>query len=202
MDKIQLPTSSSEATVNLDQALKQRISCRSYKDKPIKLKDVGDILWAANGISDKRFSQRRTAPSAGATYPLQLYIATKKGSVYSLEPGIYRYNPDEHLLEKHSKENIIEHLPQATYNQSFLTKASMCILIASKKERTTRLYGERGIQYIWMEAGGVCQNIHLKVVEMNLGTVIIGAFEDTKVKRAFRLSGEVPLGIMPIGYPA
>ncbi|MFP4604914.1 MAG: SagB/ThcOx family dehydrogenase [Bacteroidales bacterium] len=201
MEKIKLPTPGTHETITLNKAFKKRISCRNYKDKPINLSELGDLLWAADGISDKSFKPRRTAPSAGATYPLELYIATREKSVYELDPGIYHYNPESHILTKHLHGNIIDKLPQATFDQSFITNASIAILVASHNKRTTKLYGERGIQYIWMEAGGVCQNIHLKVIEMNLGTVIIGAFEDKKMKEIFKLEGEEPLALMPVGHP-
>lgn len=201
METIKLPTPATNETITLNKALKKRISCRNFKNKAINLSKLSGILWAADGINDKSFKPRRTAPSAGATYPLELYVAVKKESVYELEAGVYHYNPEKHILTKHLHEDIFDKLPQATFDQSFITNASVVLLIASQNERTTKLYGERGVQYIWMEAGGVCQNIHLKVVEMKLGTVVIGAFEDNKVKESFKPKNEEPLALMPIGYP-
>ena len=201
MDKINLPTRALDENFSLSKALDKRISCRNFERKSITLKELANILWAADGLNDKRYNMRRTAPSAGALYPLELYVAVRKDGVYELDEGIHHYDPIEHLLEKFSDKEIIEELAEATYNQGFIKKASVNLLIAGKNERTTRFYGERGDRYVLMEAGAVSQNIHLEAVEKELGTVIIGAFDDEKIQSLFNIDELKPLCIMPIGKP-
>jgi SagB-type dehydrogenase family enzyme len=201
MDTIKLPTRDLDETFSLSKALNKRISCRNFTTKGISLKALSNILWAADGINDKRYGTRRTVPSAGASYPIELYLAVRDGGVYELDTGIYRYNPIKHQLEKLSGTEVGEELTEATYNQGFLQKASVNILIASKNDRTRALYAERGDRYVLMEAGGVSQNIHLEAIEQELGTVLIGAFDDTMVQKIFDIEDLSPLIIMPLGKP-
>ena len=201
MNPIKLPTRDLNDSFSLGKALNKRASCRNFKKKSITLKELSNMLWAADGITDKRFSMRRTVPSAGASYPIELYVAVRKNGIYELDEGVYRYNANEHMLEKLSDTDISEELIEATFNQGFLAKASANILIASKDERTKELYGERADRYILMEAGGITQNIHLEAVELELGTVLIGAFDDNQVKKLYQAENLTPLCMMPVGKP-
>lgn len=202
MEEVKLYTRSLDENFSLSKALNKRISCRSFKQKSINLKELGNILWAGNGVNDKRYSKRRTAPSAGASYPIEMYAAIRDGGVYDLHPGIYHYNPTEHKLEKTSDNKITEDLADATFKQEFIKEASVNILIASRDEKTTQYYGDRGIHYVNMEAGAVSQNIHLEAVELELGTLMIGAFDDEAVKNLYEISDLRPLIIMPLGKPS
>ncbi len=202
MDEVKLFTRSLDENFSLSKALNKRISCRSYIEKSISLKELSNVLWAGDGVNDKSHSPRRTAPSAGASYPIELYVAVREEGVYEVNAGIYHYNPLEHKLEKTSDSNITKDLIKATYNQRFIEQASINILIASRDERTTQYYGDRGMQYIYMEAGAVSQNIHLEAVELELGTVMIGAFDDDTVKSLYEIPDLRPLIIMPLGKPS
>jgi SagB-type dehydrogenase family enzyme len=201
MDTIKLPTRDLNEKFSLSNALNKRTTCRKFQNKGISKKALSNILWAGYGINDKRYKLRRTVPSAGASYPIEIYLTVRKDGVHEVEPGIYRYNSFDHQLEKMSDSNIYEELIRATYNQYFLQDASINILIASKNERSTELYGDKGIPYIYMEAGGVSQNIHLEAVELDLGTAVIGAFDEAMVRNLFKIEGLMPIAIMPVGLP-
>ena len=144
---------------------------------------------------------RRTTPSAGSTFPIELFVAVRENGMEELDAGIYHYLSDGHALKKLSGKDIIGDLAGACYNQEFITKAGASILVASEESRTTRMYAGRGERYVYMEAGAVMQNISLEAVELGLGTVIVGAFDDAAVQELFGLQELKPLGIMPVGYP-
>ena len=118
-----------------------------------------------------------------------------------MESGIYQYIPKEHALKKLSDKDAGEQISKACFGQDFIRKAGVNLLVASEEARTTRMYADRGERYVFMEAGAVMQNISLEAVELGLGTVIIGAFDDQAIGEIFDLQGLKPLGLMPVGYP-
>lgn len=186
-----------EGKVSVEEALLKRRSVRSFKEEPLTLKEISQILWAAQGITEPSFGGR-TAPSAGALYPIEIYLIVK--NVKELSPGVYKYQPENHSLVFLFEEKISSQLADAALGQSFIAKAPAVLVIAGVFERTTKKYGERGERYVFMEAGHVSQNVYLQCVSLNLGTVAVGAFEDEKVKQILKMdSKEYPLYIMPIG---
>jgi len=196
---IQLPAPAVEGKTSLEEAIKKRRSKRKFKDKPLNLKQISQILWAAQGITeDKGF--KRAAPSAGALYPLDVYLVVKK--VEELEAGVYHYNPANHTIDLTLKGDYQNSLARACLGQMFIADAPLCIVITAEYERTTVKYGKRGIQYVHMEAGHAGENIWLQVVSLNLGTVSIGAFWDDEVSKVLNLPKKYrPLYVFPIGYP-
>lgn len=188
--KLSKPKTKSE--ISLEEALNQRRSIRDYKKGSLSLEEVSQLLWAASG----RNRYRRTTPSAGATYPLEAYLAV--GEVVGLEPGLYHYFPSGHSLEKIKEDDIRNKLSQAALGQEMIEKAQINIVIAADYQRTTGHYGQRGIRYVHMEVGHVGQNVHLQAEALNMGTVMIGAFEDRKVKEVLGIK-EDPLYIIPVG---
>lgn len=199
---IKLPTKQLNDEISLEKTLEKRSSCRYFEKESLTLQDLSNILWAAQGITDKRYSLRRTVASAGAVYPIIMYVSVRKNGVHELDKGIYRYGAENHSLEKVSESDITDDLSTACYNQEFINKASVNILLASDNQRTRELYNERGDRYVMMEAGSISQNIYLEAVESNLGTVLIGAFDDEMVKSLFGFDKLMPLGIMPVGKPS
>ncbi|MEM4430658.1 MAG: SagB/ThcOx family dehydrogenase, partial [Thermofilaceae archaeon] len=149
---------------------------------------------------------RRTAPSAGATYPLEVYVVigekgVRSGSGY-LEAGVYRYNPFRHSLTLVRRGDARRELWEASWRQDWVRDAPVSIVICAVYERTTSRYGERGVRYVILEAGHVGQNIYLMATALNLGTVAIGAFDDAAVARAISArAGEAPLYVYPVGVP-
>jgi SagB-type dehydrogenase family enzyme len=191
-----LPRPDLKGGMTLEAALGERRSVREYAEGALSLAEVSNLLWAAQGVT--RPSGKRTAPSAGATYPLEIYLAA--GTVAGLAPGLYHYEPREHALALVSAADCRDALAPAAVGQEFLRKAPAVIAIAAVLERTAGKYSARARRYVDMEVGAVTQNVHLEAAALGLGTVIVGAFEDAAVKRVLGLpAGEDPLALMPVG---
>ncbi len=193
---IELPAPRTTGELSLEAAIHARRSIREYRDEPLSLIEVGQLLWAAQGITHP--AGLRTAPSAGALYPLEIYLLA--GNVTDLPAGIYYYRPQDHTLTLIQSGDHREALYQAALSQSAVRQAAAVLVITAIFERTTGKYGERGQQYVHIEVGCAAQNVYLQATALNLGTVFIGAFYDNQVKRLLFLSeSRVPLGIMPFG---
>ncbi|MGD2185857.1 MAG: SagB/ThcOx family dehydrogenase [Desulfobacterales bacterium] len=195
-DTIQLPEPRYDGDISVEYALHMRRSVRSYKDDPLNLSEISQILWSAQGITHPgRF---RTAPSAGALYPLELYVIA--GSVQNLPSAIYHYKPDKHILTKTVSGDMRSDLSRAALRQSAIKKAPAVLLFCAVYERTTEKYGRRGIHYVHMEAGHAAQNVCLQAVAMGLSTVVIGAFRDMEVQQIANLAADQqPLYFVPLG---
>jgi SagB-type dehydrogenase family enzyme len=193
---IALPEPSYDSDTSVEKALLGRRSVRDYSGKPVTLPQLGQLLWAAQGITDP--SGKRTAPSAGALYPLEVYAVA--GNVEGLAPGIYRYRPGTHDLAKVLDGDRREALSGAALSQPSISQGALDIVITAVYERTTVKYGDRGVRYVHIEAGHAAENICLEAVALKLGTVTIGAFEDDKVKNVLKCpDDEAPLYILPVG---
>lgn len=183
----------------LGQALALRRSVRNFRPQPLPLAAVSQLLWAAQGMT--AIDGRRTAPSAGALYPLELHIVAAR--VVGLGPGVYRYVPDSHGLRPAIAGAILPGLARAAFGQQAVADAAAVFVIAAVEERTASKYGARASRYVAFEAGAASQNLALQVAAQELGTVVIGAFDDDAVARVLRMSaGERPIALMPIGRPA
>jgi SagB-type dehydrogenase family enzyme len=193
---IELPQPKYNSSFSLEEALASRRSVREYSNQPLKVQDVSQLLWAAQGITDK--SGGRTAPSAGALYPLEVYLVA--GKVEELSSGIYKYRPEGHKLFKMSDGEVRESLANAALGQSPIKDGAINIVIAAVYERTTSKYGDRGVTYAHLEAGHAAQNLCLQAAALNLGAVTIGAFDDGRVKTVMGLAeNETPLYIISVG---
>lgn len=195
-ERIKLPEPGNDSPTSIEQALLKRRSVRDYKDEPLTLTEVSQLLWAAQGITDPRGF--RTAPSAGALYPLEVYVVV--GNVNNLSDGIYRYKPHVHELERILEGDKRAELCIAALGQSSVKDGAIAIVFSAVYERTTQKYGERGIRYVHIEVGHSAQNVYLQAVSLDLGTVVIGAFQDDAVKIITNMPDEEhPLYIMPVG---
>lgn len=195
-EPIKLPQPMYTSKTSVEKALQERRSIRDYQKLPITLSELSQLLWAAQGISGS--GGRRTAPSAGALYPLEVYAVI--GNVTGLSAGIYLYNPHKHELAGIAAGDSRAALCKAALGQTPVKNAAAVLVFSAVYERTTIKYGERGIRYVHMEAGHAAQNVYLQAVSLDLGTVVIGAFHDEQVRTVLRLSGqEQPLYIMPVG---
>lgn len=194
--RIELPPPRIEGSTSLEGAFDQRRSVRSYADAPLSLSQVAQLLWAAQGQTDSR--GYRTAPSAGATYPLELLVAA--GSVDGMAAGVYRYRPAGHDLEKVATGDRRADLYRAALSQAAVSGAPVVFIVTAIYERTTDRYGERGIRYVHLEAGHAAQNLLLQAVALDLGAVVVGAFRDRQVQRILSLEkDEHPLYLIPVG---
>ena len=199
---VALPKAKTKGVMSLEEAIYVRRSRRSWKkDVKIPLRHVAQILWAAQGITNWE-EGFRAAPSAGATYPLEVYVVVRKDGVEGLDKGVYRYDPYKHCLVKTLDTDVTYELMEASLGQYWVGTAPINLVIAAEYARTTRFYGDRGYRYVHMEVGHVGQNVYLQAEALGLGTVAIGAFYDNEVRRILGLSRNLaPLYIMPVGYP-
>ncbi|MFX1275872.1 MAG: SagB/ThcOx family dehydrogenase [Promethearchaeota archaeon] len=177
-------------TISIEQCIYMRKSVRAFTDNRIEIEKISQILWAAQGKS----KHRRTVPSAGGTYPLEIFIILKN-------QGLYHYNFLKNLLILKIQGDLNEKLAQASLNQMFIRDAPLNLIICVDYSRTTNRYGKRGKRYVLIEVGHCAQNIHLQCIAMGLESVPIGAFKDEQVKLLLNLPHNLdPIYIIPIGY--
>ncbi len=192
--------------LSVEEALAYRRSIRSYRDEPITIEQLSQLLWAVYGINEPRRGFK-TTPSAGATYPLVIYVVVGSNGVSLgngsfLKPGSYRYDPYSHSLHLVKEGDLRDDLARAALDQEWVREAPINIVICAIFERTTRVYGERGYRYVYIEVGHAGQNIYLEATALGLGTVAVGAFYDDAVRLVIGAKpNEHPLYIMPVGVP-
>ena len=199
MFTLSLPKTESGPGLALEQLLARRRSVRDYRDAPLTLQHASALLWAAAGITAPPYL--RAAPSAGALYPLQLYLAA--GHVESLPAGVYRHRPEQNAIVMLAEGDRCRELADAAFGQSWITKAPLVLAFAAHYARTTWKYRQRGIRYVHIEAGHAAQNALLMAVALDLGAAVVGAFDDARVAGLLALEAEeTPLYLMPVGHPA
>ncbi len=190
--RISLTAPRIDGTMSLEAAISARRSVRRFSPDALTLEQIGQLLWSAQGLTDPR--GWRAAPSAGATYPLELYVL--------LADGVYRYHPREHRIEQVAEGDRRSAVWQAGLRQDALRTAPAVFVFAATPERTERRYGSRATRYIHMEVGHAAQNLSLQAVALGLGSVMIGAMEDDRVHAAAGLpAGQEVLYLVPVGYP-
>ncbi len=195
-ETITLPQPRYDSDTSVEQAFVGRRSVRGYTDEPLTLAEVSQLLWSAQGITDER--GYRAAPSAGALYPLELYVVA--GDVADLAAGIYKYRPSEHDLIWVAEGDRRGELSAAALNQACVRNAAAVIAFAAVYERTARKYGDRGSRYVHIEVGHAAQNVFLQAVALGLGAVVVGAFDDDGVERVVDMqAGERAVYLMPVG---
>jgi SagB-type dehydrogenase family enzyme len=195
-EPIALPAPKLDGDLSLEAAIQARRSVREYDDAPLSLAELGQLLWSAQGITSP--NGFRSAPSAGALYPLETYIAV--GNVAELSPGIYHYAPAPHTLRLVATGDRLAEVTAAALFQRWIADSAVVIALAAVYRRTTRRYGERGIRYVHMEAGHAAQNIYLQAVALGLGTVVVGAFQDEATRAVLALpEDQEPLYLIPVG---
>ena len=193
---IELPEVSLTGDGSLEQLLSQRRSIREYAEGAVSLNDVGQLLWAAQGITNARGF--RTSPSAGGLYPLELFLVV--GEVDHLSPGVYHYRPDGHQLQKVVADDQRRDLERAALSQDWIKEAAVVIVFSADYERTARKYGARATRYVHIEVGHAAQNLFLQAEALNLATVPVGAFKDDAVTRVLQIPDDLePLLLMPVG---
>jgi len=203
---VNLPKPKLTSDYSIEKVLNERRSVRSYEDEPLTLEEVSQLLWSAYGITYSREGMPdfirgglKTAPSAGARYPLEIYLVA--GNVKGLLPGIYWYVPEGHVIHRLADGDIRLDLQAACLSQKFAGEAPVSIVWSAVYERCTEKYGERGHdRYVCMDLGHSAQNVYLQCGSLGLGTCAIGAFTDEALKKLIGMTEEeVPLYVMPIG---
>lgn len=197
LKEIKLPVPDVSGDTTIEENIAKRRSIRSYSNTSLSLKDVSQLLWAAQGVTSN--IGFRTAPSAGALYPLEVYLVA--GKIDGLDVGVYKYLPDNHSIVQTIEGNINDELSIAALSQPQVRDCAENIVFAADYSRATAKYGKRGIRYTNIEIGHAAQNVCLQGVALGIGTCTVGAFDDEKVGQVLRLpESESALYILTIGY--
>jgi SagB-type dehydrogenase family enzyme len=206
---INLPSPRLKGKVSLEETIVRRRSVRRYRREPLDLSQLSQILWSAQGITGS--GRLRAVPSAGATYPLEVFVVVGRQGVIvgelkqpseELQAGVYHYEADSHSLSLHKAADLRPDLARASLDQEFIIDAPVDIVICALYHRTSRRYSRRAERYVHMEVGHAGENIHLQAVALGLATVEVGAFHDEEVSEVLGLEEQIkPLYIMPVGRP-
>ncbi len=189
---IDLPAPSHSGDVSLEQTLATRRSVRHFTSDALDAAQLSQLLWSAQGVTTD--AGKRTAPSAGALYPLESYVVTSE--------GWYRYLPDDHRLERCGVGDVRGALSDAAFGQEAVAAAPVVFLVTGVYDRTAHKYGHRAERYVHLEAGHAAQNLLLQAVAEGLGAVPIGAFDDGQIQSVLGLPADhEPLYLLPVGHP-
>jgi SagB-type dehydrogenase family enzyme len=189
---IELPKPNIIGKMSLEESIYRRRSEREFLDKELSLEQISQLLWAAQGITDDSFGFR-AAPSAGALYPMTIYLVKKD--------GVFRYLPDGHKLAQIAEDDKRPSMVRASLGQGFIKDAAADIVIAVNFRITETKYGARAFRYVCIEAGHVAENIQLQAVSLGLTSVPIGAFWDDVIKSSLGLpENHDPIYIIPVGF--
>jgi len=196
---VELPRPEMETGAAVEKALSGRRTVRDFGTTPLTLEEAAQLLWATQGATTK--SGLRTAPSAGALYPLEVRLVA--GTVSKLAPGAYHYHPIEHALSLVAEGDRRAEIARAALGQDWVATAPACIVISALVGRTSVKYGQRGHRYVLIEVGCAAENLSLQAVSLGLGAAVVGAFDDNAIKAILGITGpEEPCCLLPVGRPA
>lgn len=197
-DTVSLPQPRLDSECSVEHALRMRRTLRQFSQTALTLADIAQLLWAAQGITSAEGF--RAAPSAGALYPLELYLVS--GNVQGLGAGIYKYVPAGHALTRTTSQDIRRQLAEAAYGQDWIEQSAAIVGFSAIERRTTGKYGSRGIRYVHIEVGHAAQNVALQATCLGLGAAVVGAFDDDRVARIMDLPKDEQVRyLMPVGRP-
>lgn len=187
---VPLPPIDVAATDSLSNALSTRRSVREYSPQPLDIDVIGQLFWAAQGVTDAR--GHRTAPSAGGRYPLEVYAITSNQVLHYLPPG--------HAVESRADDRVLASLADAAFGQEFVSTAPAVVVISAVVARTEQEYGAVAPDLVNREAGHAAQNVLLQATALDLAHVPVGGFDPARVADLLALPpGEEPLYLIPIG---
>lgn len=190
---LDLPSPRVEGGLSVEAAMAGRRSVRAFEPRELTVEEISQLLWALQGVTSPWGG--RTAPSAGALYPLEVYVVTAE--------GLWHYLPAGHRIEVLGRRDLRAPVAGAALGQSAVADAPAVFVIAAVYARTEAKYGDRAARYVQLEAGHAAQNLLLLAVSLGLGAVTIGAFDDAAVQRALALPADrAPLYLIPVGHPA
>jgi SagB-type dehydrogenase family enzyme len=200
--QMNLPKPRLTGDVSVEQAIKHRRTIRSYLSTPLTLEQLSQIFWAAQGITEDR-GYKRSAPSGGALYPMDIYAIVGDNGIQGLKAGIYHYDPHKHCAELIMEGDFRKDVARTALSQMWMAGAPLNLVITSEYSRITSKYGIRGERYAMIEAGHIGQNIFLQAEALGLRAGIVGAFRDKDVIRVMKITGShAPLLMLPVGYGA
>jgi len=198
---MKLPSPETKSGKPLNQLLQARRSIRAYQDSLLSLNEISELSFSAQGITEPKRGFR-TAPSAGAIYPLSLYVAVKENSVKDLKAGIYLYLPETHSLKIIRTGDFFDQIIKSALNQSWMKKANVIFVLTADDRAMRAKYKDRAERYIFMEAGMSAENLILQAVNLGLGTCAVGAFYDDQIAKILQTpSDEKILLLVPVGKP-
>ena len=193
---IELPPPQKDSNFSLERTLYERRSVRQLSEVAITLSQLSQLLWSAQGTTNSRGF--RTAPSAGALYPLEVYVMA--GHVDGLSKGTFKYRSDDHMLLRIRSGDRRRQIEAAAWDQDWVGENAVLVIFCSVDSRTTGKYGRRGVRYVYIEVGHAAQNMLLQAQALGLSTAVVGAFDDDAVKRILNLpKNERVLYLVPIG---
>lgn len=189
---------SRRAGISVEQALSQRRSVRNFASRALSLEQISQLLWACQGVSSG--DGKRTAPSAGALYPLTSWLIACR--ITDFGEGVYRYHPRPEGLEVWKPGDFGVSVGEAAFDQQWIASAPAILAITAAISRTAARYGPRAERYVFMEVGHAAQNVYLQAQSLGLGTVMVGAFDDAAMAQILSLPpGETPVALLPVGRP-
>ncbi len=202
-ENISLPVPSFKGKVSVEEALKARRTHRSFDSRALTLGQLSQVLWGAYGVSAKQYGRHlKTAPSAGALYPIDLYAVVGEGGAGSLVAGVYHFRPEDHSLGLIQRGDLRSAVAAGALHQMWLARAPVVLVITGQYARSSVKYGPRGVLYTHIEAGCVGQNIFLQAEALGLKSGIVGAFKNQRIIKTIGCPPDHdPLLIMPVGFP-
>ncbi len=193
--EIKLPNPKLKSKISLEEAIIRRKSLRAYTKSPLSLKEISQLLFAGQGLLKE---SRRTTPSAGAFYPIEIYLSALR--ITGLFSGLYQYLPNGHKLKKITSANRMAKLAEAAFGQIWVKNASAVIIICGDFKKTTGKYQDKGRDFVTMEAGHAAQNISLQAAALNLGILCVGGFNEEEVKKTLNIEkNKKVFYLMPVG---
>jgi len=204
---VKLPHPRTSGVQSLEELLLNRRTRRDFQKSSLSTTEISQILWAAYGLRDPEHGKpqtgkaKKTCPSAGALFPLEIYLIA--GDISDIPSGFYHFIPDEHALELIHDKDLREDLYNIAYPREMIRTAPASLIYIAIEGRVLERYGERGRQrYIPMDIGHSAQNVYLQAEALGLGTCAIGAFDDEGIIQVLDLPAEeIPMYVMPVGYP-
>jgi len=189
-----------DGNMSLEKAIKQRRTVRSFTNKPISKQQLSQILWSAQGVTDDR-GFKRAAPSGGALYPSDVYVAVGGSCVETFSSGVYHYNPSSHSVTTVVEGDKRKDVARASLRQMWMADAPVIFVVTAEYDRICTKYGKRGIRYALIEMGHIGQNIFLQSQALGLEAGIVGAFNDEEVADVVGVEkNHEPLVILPVGW--
>ena len=202
-DEIKLPKPRFTGKVPLETAIMKKKSVRGFGGSAISMDDLTQLLWAANGnVPADAISSATTKvfPSAGGIYPLEIFAVTGAESVTGLPAGVFQYKPETNSILMINPGDHRSLLGRAALGQMWISSAPVIIVVGANFNRMTARYGNRGLNYVFMESGASTQNIYLQAEALGLKVGSVGAFQDSQVTAVLKLPADVnPLMLIPVG---
>jgi SagB-type dehydrogenase family enzyme len=196
--RVVLPLASTGWTATLQEVFTRRRSIRDYSEKPLTLDQTARLLWAAQGVTG--LGGLRTAPSAGAIYPLRTYLLAFQ--IKDLPKGLYRYEPDAHELCTLGRGDRRKRMVRAADGQECANQCAAMVVLAADLRRMTREYGDAAQTLALLEAGHIAQNLLLAATALGLGAICLGKTDNTLIHQILELPDtETPFYLLLAGHP-